>query len=90
MILKKDLKKGDKIAILRASSTDYLQQVITPMAPYTKFPGGTFIQPIVELFEMTADEQITIEDSEYIRDNNTVPVVYPKIVGPRPRNIKKR
>jgi len=42
----------------------------------------------IEAVEFTADEDVKVDESVYLQDDNQI--IFDLIVGPRPRNIKKR
>lgn len=85
-----NLLKLQKIAILKIGTTEYIQVVETPVPNYTHQPSNTMATPTVFLLQMSADESITIDPTDYINDSNNPVISYPKIVGPRPKNIVRR
>jgi hypothetical protein len=85
-----NLLKGQKIVLLKVGTVDYIQIQDQPLSPYTHLPSGNAVTPTVYLATMTKDETIVVDPTDYITDSNSPTVVYPKIVGPRPKNIVRR
>jgi len=55
---------------------------------FCRHPGNTPVNPIVEEMESTEDQDIDIDNSSYITDNNMN--TFNLIVGGRPKGKKRR
>lgn len=81
--------KGTDITILTLGSSEYLG--ICPPDAQPQFllhPGAHKVEPTVELFTMTEDEIVNIDEDYYISGSTTT--VCKSLISPRPRNIVKR
>jgi hypothetical protein len=56
--------------------------------PVIQLPSQNRPNVDVEAVEFTEDEDVKIDESVYIQDNNNI--IFDLIVGPRPKNIVKR
>lgn len=82
------ISTNDDLVICTLGGNDYIAVLNTPSSPYTLFPGANTVTPGVELWSCTGDEDVSINDTIYIRDNSNVHIV--RINGPRPRNVVRR
>jgi hypothetical protein len=86
---KRRLKKNEDIAILSLGGVDYLD--ICPPDPkpvYILFPGANQVHPSVELYTMTQEEIVNLDDDRYIECGNGV--THRGLISPRPKNIVRR
>lgn len=83
-------QKRDKACIVvDAFGNEYFRQgnhVATP--PCKAYPSGNNPNVDVEAVEFTADEDVKVDESVYLQDDNNI--IFDLIAGPRPKNIKNR
>jgi uncharacterized protein len=56
--------------------------------PVIQLPSRNKPNVDIEAVEFTEDEDVKIDESVYIQDDNNI--IFDLIVGPRPKNIKRR
>jgi ribosomal protein L18E len=84
-------KKNDNACIVTDQyGNEYFRQGNhVAVAPGRVYPSQNVPQSLViEAVEFTADEDVKVDESVYLQDTNNI--IFDMIVGPRPKNIKKR
>jgi len=82
------LKKNDKFTILTSGFNLFIAKTATPaVSPFVLTPPGAAIAPGIEYWEMTGNEEVTIDDTQSITDGN--PINYPKLAGSRPAKSRR-
>lgn len=82
------LSKGSDIVVLNNNGQPYVASVSSAGSTFTEYPGANSVTPDVELYTMTDDEDVEVDESKYITDDLSQDFV--SIVGGRPRNVVNR
>jgi len=82
-------KNDNACIVVDAFGNEYFRQGNhVAEAPCKAYPSGINPNVDVEAVEFTADEDVKVDESVYLQDDNNI--IFDLIVGPRPRNIKNR
>ena len=87
--MNKRLQNRQDIAIVTLGGVDFLSTCPPDPRPvYVLYPGANQVHPNVELYTMTDDEIVNIDDDDNIQDGNGN--TYSRLISPRPKNIIRR